>query len=175
MVKNESTPPEKKEAVDGEADVVAASAGASMCISASSGNHDFQIELIAAAFSISAGDTGASIGYLERVVAHDARFRDTLFLLGFGYQRAGLRRQAMGTYRRFLGDRHDHAQARFNLAFALMMAGDCRAAVMHFERVLSLRRDYAAVPLHLATCYRDLGDESKAVNHTDRYQRSRRN
>jgi tetratricopeptide (TPR) repeat protein len=105
---------------------------------------------------------------------YDPGYRDSLFLLGFAHQKAGLRDRAIEEYGRFLRARPNHFQAQFNLAYALMKNGDCDAAVPRFIRVLELRPGYTETHQHLATCYRALGEPAKAGEHAAIHDRARR-
>jgi len=114
-----------------------------------------------------------SLGFLDRLHAHDPSYGESLFLEGFVLQRMKREPEAVDRYRRFLIENNEHAQAEFNMAYALMNLGESEEAIEHFERVLELKPEYNEVHRHLGTCYRRTGDDQKGSEHERAYRKGR--
>ena len=117
-----------------------------------------------------AGQTAASIPYLERVVATSPGYEEALFMLAFAHGELGERDLAISEYQRYLSIHPDHVQSHFNLGYELSGRGECPAAIEQFETVLELRPTYAAAHFQLAKCYRALGDEAAAQEQDALYE-----
>ena len=117
-----------------------------------------------------AGDTTASIPYLERVVDKSAGYELALFMLAFAHSELGEVDLAIAEYERYLGFYPDHVQSHFNLGYELSGRGECRAAIERFDTVLALQPAYAAAHFQLAKCYRALGDEAAAQEQDALYE-----
>ena len=117
-----------------------------------------------------AGETAASIPYLERVVDTSAGYELALFMLAFAHSELGEVDLAIAEYERYLSLYPDHVQSHFNLGYELSGRGDCSAAIEHFDTVLALQPEYAAAHFQLAKCYRALGDEAAAQEQDSLYE-----
>jgi len=110
-----------------------------------------------------AGETRASLGFVEKVINIDPSYKDIYFLRGFGLQQTGALAEAMESYRRHLQRFPEDDKAWFNLGHAQLTSDQCGDAIASFQQSQRLDPNRPATHEHLATCYERLGRKESAA------------